>query len=494
MLYEILTTSGLLWEELELIVRSEIEKLPEGRRPRFRGARQSLKHLAHFMARRIAQGQYRFGKPTEWAIRKMWELDCPGRVSIQRLMSDEELEEDDYRKVVGLREPDRLLHKLVANSLRDVVEPTLSASCHSYRKGRGRTSAVCCAREIIRAGGRRWAVRYDVRHFDSSVCQSRLLHEVQQCVDGHLPAADIEAVLNCLRAVFSLGHEVGYRDGTGLLPGSPLSGILSNVYLSAIDRMLEAGGIPFIRFGDDVLAFADSEDEGMETLQAIDKVVADELKQKANTKKSGVFHIGRSNLSSTRSVMEVELDFFPRQLRPDMPWPQTGGFDFLGFFFDRESMQIRDETMVKIASKIRMLTQRYKTGPVATYDDGSLDELKVLTLGEISRAIRRVNRRLGYVPGKGEGDYHYNGLSWVDNHAQCGLTPEMVEQFRKLNGFLGRRMLRMCNPCLRDGRQSHIGFQELRQMGFKSFLTSLRDSKKERKRRSAHSSDPVASE
>ena len=98
------------------------------------------------------------------------------------------------------------------------------------------------------------------------------------------------------------------------------------------------------------------------------------------------------------------------------------------------------------------------------------------------------------MPGTGEGDYRYNGLSWVDNHAQCGLTPEMVEQFRKLNRFLGHRMLRMSNPCLRGGSLGRIGFQELRQMGFKSFLRSLRDSKKkERKRRSAPPSDPVAS-
>lgn len=439
-------------------------------------------HLAGFMARCIRDGQYRFGRLKSWAVRNMWEFGQPYRVSAGRLKQDPELDEDDYRQVFALSTPDNLLHKIVAQILTPALDTILSDSCYSYRRGRGRAGAIRCVRELI-AEGHRWVVRYDVRHFDQSVCQDRLRSELLLQIDSlSYGQADLDIINGCLGALFSFAQDAGYSPGKGLLLGSPLSGVLANVYLNAIDQMLDARGVPFVRFGDDIAAFADSSAQAEQILTAIDETVRTELRQEKNARKSGVFHLGHCQLSPSKPQWQVARDFFLRGQRPP-----EGGFDFLGFFFDEQSMRIREETILKIGSKIRMVTQRYKTEPLVTteYPDLGITEVDKWVSGEeIENVIGKVNRRLGYEEhgnaDDGDGRWEFVGRGWVDNHALCGVTDEMIEQFKRLDRILYGRLLRFSNPC-RDG--PHISSDVLRKMGLRSFMGTLKDFRRSRRRR-----------
>jgi len=44
--------------------------------------------------------------------------------------------------------------------------------------------------------------------------------------------------------------------GKGIAQGSPLSPLLSNLYLADFDRLLQSKGLPWIRFADNILIAA----------------------------------------------------------------------------------------------------------------------------------------------------------------------------------------------------------------------------------------------
>lgn len=56
----------------------------------------------------------------------------------------------------------------------------------------------------------------------------------------------------------------GILEGKGLRQGMPISPYLSNLYLSDFDKVAIRSGIPMIRYADDIIAFASSEEECLE--------------------------------------------------------------------------------------------------------------------------------------------------------------------------------------------------------------------------------------
>ena len=477
MLHEILVHPGILHTKIGSLLTDSDGKLSVPRQK----FEKTYRYLANFMARSILDGQYKFGRLKSWAVRKTWEFEEPYRVSIGRLNKDQELCGDDYRKIFGLSTPDKLLYKIVAQEIYQAVDPILSHSCYSYRRGKGRPAAIRRVRELI-AQGYSHVIRYDVRHFDESVCWDRLKSELFRLIsDRPYTQDDLNVITGCMDAMSSFANEAGYpHEGKGLLVGSPLSGVLSNIYLNAVDQKLDSLEIPFVRFGDDIAAFAKSPGQAEDILGTIDETVREELHQERNEKKSRIFHLGKCELSPFRLIREIEHNLFSGN-----GLPPEGGFDFLGFFFDKQSMRIREETIVRIASKIRMVTQRYKTGPLQTLswpENGVSWEEKWVSPEEITKTIGKLNRRLGYRDDD-NGQWEFVGKGWVDSHARCGVTDEMVEQFKRLDRFIYYRLIRFSHPCLADGEESYPGREEFNDMGLRSFMGGLNDFKRQAKQR-----------
>ena len=56
-------------------------------------------------------------------------------------------------------------------------------------------------------------------------------------------------------------HRAGIRPGLGIRQGMPLSPYFAGIYLKKLDQLLEASGVPVIRYVDDIVAFFHSEAE-----------------------------------------------------------------------------------------------------------------------------------------------------------------------------------------------------------------------------------------
>ena len=74
----------------------------------------------------------------------------------------------------------------------------------------------------------------------------------------------------------------------GVPQGSPLSPILSNVYLDKLDRELEARGLRFARYADDCNIFVKSELAANRVMKSIVSLIERKLFLKVNAEKSKI--------------------------------------------------------------------------------------------------------------------------------------------------------------------------------------------------------------
>ena len=76
----------------------------------------------------------------------------------------------------------------------------------------------------------------------------------------------------------------------GTPQGGPLSPLLVNIYLDALDKELEQRGLIFCRYADDIAIFVSSERSGARILASLTSWIEKHLKLRVNVNKSGVGH------------------------------------------------------------------------------------------------------------------------------------------------------------------------------------------------------------
>lgn len=77
----------------------------------------------------------------------------------------------------------------------------------------------------------------------------------------------------------------------GIIQGSPLSPVLCNLYFNVLDHLLEENGIPFCRYGDDIVVFAKSLSKVTECAEFVTNHLVSELNLNINAEK---MRIGRA--------------------------------------------------------------------------------------------------------------------------------------------------------------------------------------------------------
>ncbi len=169
----------------------------------------------------------------------------------------------------------------------------------------------------------------DIEAFFDTVDHELLLDAVnEEIADGSV----LRLIRKMLKAgVLTLPKEFEPTE-IGTPQGGPLSPLLANIYLHAFDETMKAQGHRHIRYADDVVFFAHSEQEAAQALDAARQVLEGQLKLRVHPTKTQV----------------VSLD---------------QGFDFLGFryFRDRKGQLqkiVRNKSIERFRHAIRKRTRR----------------------------------------------------------------------------------------------------------------------------------------
>ena len=190
-----------------------------------------------------------------------------------------------YRSIVRLTALDTVIQQALLDAVREEAEEKFSPRSHAYRKGRGVSTAVAqyCAEGMAHP----FAAK-----LDPTACFDNIDHSVLRATvaDFFGDEALTRLIMRLTEMPVIIDGEPGKIQEThkGILQGAPLSSLLCNLYFHSFDLFLEENNIPFVRYADDTVLFADSLDEIREFLREAERFQSEKLKLKKNPAKCAV--------------------------------------------------------------------------------------------------------------------------------------------------------------------------------------------------------------
>jgi RNA-directed DNA polymerase len=214
-------------------------------------------------------------------------------------------------------------------ALRQVLEPVFERDFaeHSYgfRPGRGAKEALRRVDGLLKEG-RVWVVDADLKGYFDSIPHDRLMDCVRAKVaDGRV----LELVEKFLKA--GVMEELKGWEPTekGTPQGAVISPLLANLYLDELDHLMAKNGCAMTRYADDFVIQVHSEAEANAALEQIKQWVA-----------------------------ERGLELHPEKTRIGNVNQPGGGFEFLGYRFEKSSHWPRAKSLKKVRATVRERTPR----------------------------------------------------------------------------------------------------------------------------------------
>ena len=182
---------------------------------------------------------------------------------------------------------DRVLETAVARVLTPLFEAEFEDCSFAYRTGRSVAQAV--NRVIrLRVQGYLWVVDADIHAFFDEIDHGLLVDEIKKLV----PDKDILKLINLwLKAVVVDGRQ-RFQLEKGVPQGSPISPLLSNLYLDHLDEMLLDNNLRLVRFADDFLVLCKDRAQAEDALELTEKVLND-LRLTINNEKTRIVDFNR---------------------------------------------------------------------------------------------------------------------------------------------------------------------------------------------------------
>lgn len=208
---------------------------------------------------------------------------CEGRYRPGRLRGVRIAKASGGQRLLGIPTvTDRLIQQAVQQRLTALWDPTFSVHSYGYRPGRSAHDAIRAAQGYV-LEGKSWVVDLDIEAFFDNVNHDLLMHKVAQTVRDKRV---LRLIGDTLRADLELDGQ-RHKRTAGTPQGGPLSPVLANLYLDALDRELESRGLSFCRYADDLTIYVTSERSAERILASISAWVEKHLKLKVNVEKSG---------------------------------------------------------------------------------------------------------------------------------------------------------------------------------------------------------------
>jgi CRISPR-associated protein Cas1 len=187
---------------------------------------------------------------------------------------------------------DRVVHTAIALVLTPHLDALMAEGSFGYRPGRSVRQAVARI-EQFRDAGYQWVIDADIERYFERVPHDALMTRLGEIIDD---AATLDLIEQALIA--------GSESGRGLAQGSPLSPLLSNLYLDGFDDAIEQGEVRLVRFADDFVLLCRSEVRARDVLPQV-AALLEERGLRLNPEKTRIvdFADGR-RLSDRRSPIQ----------------------------------------------------------------------------------------------------------------------------------------------------------------------------------------------
>jgi group II intron reverse transcriptase/maturase len=152
---------------------------------------------------------------------------------------------------------DRFIQQLLLQVLTPIFDPHFSEHSYGFRPGRSAHDAVRAAQQYAQKG-KEWVVDIDIAQFFDHVNHDILLGRIAKVIRD-------KRVLHLIGTYLRRGAMVEglvEASGEGTPQGGPLSPLLANIYLDALDQELDRRKHSYCRYADDCAPRAQRAEEG----------------------------------------------------------------------------------------------------------------------------------------------------------------------------------------------------------------------------------------
>jgi len=217
--------------------------------------------------------------------------------------------------------------RVVQAALRSVLEPIFERDfaeySYGFRPNRGCKDALRRVAALLKAGYN-YVVDADLKSYFDTIPHQPLLDLVRRKISDNRVLDLLQTYLE--QRVLDTAKDWTPEQGTP--QGAVISPLLSNVYLDPLDHLMSQAGIEMIRYADDFVVMCRNETEACYALEMV---------QQWTTSVGLVLHPEKTHIVDAS---------------------QRGGFDFLGYHFERGYRWPRKKSLTKFKDKIRSLTKR----------------------------------------------------------------------------------------------------------------------------------------
>lgn len=264
---------------------------------------QRWEQQTEYLARSLMEGSY---QPS--AVRREW---------IPKLGSRE-------KRPLGIPTVrDRVVQKALLATIEPIFEREFAEQSYGFRPGRGCKDALRRVDHLLKEG-QTWVVDADLQSYFDTIPHEQLLGRIAEKVaDGR--------VLELIRKYLGQGVLENLREWqpeAGTPQGAVVSPLLSNIYLDPLDKLVAASGIEMVRYADDFVLLCRSKSEAQQALVLVQQWTA-----------------------------TAGLTLHPEKTRI-VDATQAGGFDFLGYHFERGQRWPRRKSLKKFKDTSRAKTRR----------------------------------------------------------------------------------------------------------------------------------------
>lgn len=217
--------------------------------------------------------------------------------------------------------------RVVQGALKAVIEPIFerqfAEQSYGFRPKRGCKDALRRVDELLKQSYTH-VVDADLKSYFDTIPHERLMERVKE----HLSDGRVLALIEQYLKAGVLDGLKEWQPESGTPQGAVISPLLANLYLNRLDHEMAKRGWQMVRYADDFVILCRSQEEAERALEVVREWVEAE---------------GLSLHPQKTQVVDVRV---------------PGGFDFLGYHFERGMRWVRRKSMAKMRERIRRLTPR----------------------------------------------------------------------------------------------------------------------------------------
>ena len=226
---------------------------------------------------------------------------------------------------------DRVAQAALRHVLEPIFERDFAEHSYGFRPNRGCKDALRRVDALLKSGYI-WVVDADLKGYFDTIPHGQLMDRVQAKVTDGRVLRLIEMYLK--QDVMETAKQ--WTPQRGSPQGAVISPLLSNIYLDELDHLMAESGVEMVRYADDFVLLCRNEEDAQRALAMVQRWTAS----------SGLtLHPDKTHIVDAT---------------------QRGGFDFLGYHFERGRRWPSRKSLGKLRDAIRAKTRRCNGRSLAT--------------------------------------------------------------------------------------------------------------------------------